>query len=375
MGVFNTILVLEMLFVNLYTFHACSKQKKSTLITWTYLVIFTVLFNLVLFQVRYGGGGGNGGNGNGVFMIIGFIYIIPLKYLYDHPLKHSIIIMSSSWIYTMLVFSLSIRVGYFFSEDWLFLSACLFQTILYAITLPSFLKFVRGKFIYTLRNFEDQMINFLLVQSLLWLILVNFLTYIFVEGTSPILGFIIIIVVAGNALLSYKLFYSSVFLNKTAQILTEKIKYDPLTKLKSRESMNEDALNKIGNGLAFTIVFIDLDNFKGINDNYGHSIGDAYLIEFAKTIKEVFNSNDGFYRMSGDEFVFLVESQDAELICSKLENLEFMNNPSGVEFRGLSSGYASYPEDGNDLRELLHLADFKMYQEKKEKHRGVPLTT
>jgi diguanylate cyclase (GGDEF)-like protein len=367
MVVFNIIIVIEMLVVNLYTSYICSEKKQSPFVTLACLCVFTIIFVALIFLVAAKFSYFGKLDGNGLFMIVGFIYIIPLKYLYDQSVKYTIIIMSSSWIYTMLAFSLSIRWGYLLSANRLSLSAFLFQTIFYAITIPFFLKFVRKKFIYVLSNIENSTMNSLLVLSLLWFFLVYLLNYTFVEGSSYLLESIIILVITVNAILSYKLFYSLVLVNKTANTLSERTKHDTLTKLKNREGLYEDALKKIENNTPFTIIFVDLDNFKTVNDCFGHARGDAYLIEFVNTVKGVFEISDGFYRMSGDEFILLYEGDKVESFCCEMEKLEFRNNPSGVAFGGLSMGCSYFPTDGNILSDLFHLADLKMYQQKKEK--------
>ena len=154
-------------------------------------------------------------------------------------------------------------------------------------------------------------------------------------------------------------------------ILTERTKEDALTKSGNRERLYEDVLDKIENNRPFFIVFIDLDRFKSINDNHGHSTGDAYLIDFVDTVKKMFNNSDCLYRLSGDEFVYLFEGNEIESFLEKLENLKFLRNKSGVPFLGLSLGYSSFPVDGNELSGLLHLADVNMYQNKKLKHRNM----
>lgn len=142
-----------------------------------------------------------------------------------------------------------------------------------------------------------------------------------------------------------------------------------LTQLKNRVGFYEDALQRIDNNLPFTIIFMDLDAFKSVNDCFGHAAGDAYLIEFVQTVKGVLKISDSFYRLHGDEFVFLEDGLEVETLCNKIKKLEFSNDLNGIAFKGLSLGYASFPADGNTLNDLLSIADLKMYQAKKEYHR------
>ncbi|MGB5823545.1 MAG: GGDEF domain-containing protein [Proteocatella sp.] len=369
MNIIHSIVILEMTFVNLFISYICLKKKYSSFVTWTILLVFTACFLTVMKFVSnvvpsYG-------NGNGLIMLFGFLYIIPLKFLYNHSTKYILTIMCSGWIYTMFVFSLSIRLGYLFNEEWIDFSVVLFQTLFYIITLRRLLFFLKNKFVHLIQNIGDETLNLFLEISILWFItgvLINY-TFVNVNGGTAILKLIDTLLFILSVLLSFKLFYSLVHLNKTTIKLEEQTKTDSLTKLKNRDGFIEDVQQKIENNALFSVVFIDLDNFKMINDQYGHLEGDAYLIKFAIAVNELFKDYGCLYRMSGDEFIFLCEGQRVNEFCNKIEDeiaSEYKNN---IKFQGLSSGYATFPQDGTDPSTLMKIADFNMYQNKKAKHK------
>jgi len=368
LNIFSSIILLELLSINTYTTYSCSKKKEPPFGSFLSVCVFTAVYSILLcliciklpIQMNF--------NGKGFAALCGFLYVIPLKIFFDQSIKHMIIIMSSSWIYTMFAFSFSVQIGYLFPSNWFAISVVITQTLFYAITLSSYIKFVNKKFIYILRNVENRMINSLLVISLSWFFIIFLLNYSFVEGSSSQLKFLLLIIIIGNSILSYKMFFNLVTVNSKAEELRLITKIDTLTQLKNREGLYEDVLQKTDNKMPFTIVFIDLDNFKSINDCFGHAAGDSYLIEFVKTVTEVLNTYDGFYRLHGDEFVILTDVLEVETFCSKIENLIFSNVPNEMVFKGLSLGYASFPADGNKLNDLLYSADLRMYQIKKEKH-------
>jgi len=279
-------------------------------------------------------------------------------------------VMCSSWIYTMTVFILSFRLGQLFPEEQVQFSTFIFQTIISIITFPLLIRFFKNKFRFILQNIENDMMNTLLSLSLLWFFLLYFINFLFVQGYSFVIGLIIIVLVAGNSILSYRLFFSLIVINNTAKSLDQRTKIDPLTKLKNREGLYQDTATLIMNYQPFTIIFIDLDDFKSINDIYGHKVGDAYLIDFTNHIQNEFKEILGLYRMSGDEFVILCSSNDLNKVISRLLDTNFIMTKSNVPFRGVSSGYALFPHDGKQMSELLHKADVKMYQVKKMKHRN-----
>jgi diguanylate cyclase (GGDEF)-like protein len=116
---------------------------------------------------------------------------------------------------------------------------------------------------------------------------------------------------------------------------------------------------------------IDLDNFKDVNDRYGHLIGDVVIVEAAQVIRSVIFERDIFCRYGGDEFVVLFTGttrQGAlvaiEKILNTVEHHEFTGNRTVPAFPlTVSIGFASYNEETNICR-LLDLADRRVYDAK-----------
>ncbi len=358
---------LEMTLVNLYVSYICSKKRYANIVILITLLIFTVgLFSIMLFVLQYIP---NNGNGNGLVMLTGFLYLIPLSLLYDQSIKYTLAIMCSGWIYTVFAFSLSIRVGYLLNEQWFEISVVLCQTLFYIITLPCFLIFLKNKYANLIQNVRDETLTTLLQFGILWFITAVLVNYIFVVGSSDALKMVVTILLMSSGIVSFKLFYSLVIVSQTATELIKQKKTDHLTQSKNRHGLVEDAQQLIDNKSLFSIIFIDLDNFKLINDKYGHSAGDAYLIEFVKTVQNLFKEYGSLYRMSGDEFIFLYEGRSVSDMCKMIEFDIFFTCQKNIEFRGLSLGHASFPQDGDELSILMKIADFNMYQMKKDKHK------
>ncbi len=126
-------------------------------------------------------------------------------------------------------------------------------------------------------------------------------------------------------------------------------------------------------GRALSLVYLDLDRFKTINDTYGHHVGDRGLRKIADILKSTFRRSDLLARLGGDEFAVLAleaSGEDAELLVNRLrERVEHFNDEGGEPFRlSASVGLARY-EDGRRIRldELLARADVVMYEEKRRK--------
>ena len=120
--------------------------------------------------------------------------------------------------------------------------------------------------------------------------------------------------------------------------------------------------------LPFSLIFIDLDHFKRVNDLYGHLIGSRLLAEVAHTIKHNVRGVDSAFRYGGDEFIVLLPqtSKDAALevtqrLLHSLRDTRYLLS-EGLELRMMASfGIASYPEDGSTIQEIIRAADEMMY--------------
>ncbi len=150
--------------------------------------------------------------------------------------------------------------------------------------------------------------------------------------------------------------------------------HDPLTGLPNRlllEDRLQQALAQAGrNGNGLALVFLDLDNFKKINDSLGHAAGDALLKEVAARLKRCVRDSDTISRQGGDEFVLILRelrSGDACLpVLGKI--METLQEPILAEGNELSTsasiGVALYPQDGADFETLRKKADMAMYRAK-----------
>ena len=114
------------------------------------------------------------------------------------------------------------------------------------------------------------------------------------------------------------------------------------------------------------IVFIDLNNFKLLNDTYGHLFGDKALKEVANIIKTSIRNIDYAFRFGGDEFVVMLFS-DRRVLQKVAQRIK--NRISKVKIKDInvtcSVGYAHYPTDSSDLYEVVDIADKRMYKEKR----------
>lgn len=166
---------------------------------------------------------------------------------------------------------------------------------------------------------------------------------------------------------------------KNRKRLEQQMKYmathDDLTGLANRILL-KDRLNKAiafhqRQQLSIAVLFIDLDGFKNINDNYGHDVGDELLIEVAKRLNACVRDSDTVVRFGGDEFVLLLtglhNQDEAAYVAEKV--LKIIQQPIELSadikaIIGSSIGIAMYPDDGDSDNDLLKVADSLMYKVK-----------
>lgn len=150
--------------------------------------------------------------------------------------------------------------------------------------------------------------------------------------------------------------------------------YDALTGIPNRRLFQEKLMQIIKETnryeRKFAIIYMDIDDFKGINDLLGHDAGDELLKQFAKRVQNCLRESDTFARQGGDEFTILLceikEEQDAIIIAERI--LTALQKPwtiNNYEFTTTSSlGVAFYPKDGTSFAELMKYADTAMYEAK-----------
>ncbi len=160
-------------------------------------------------------------------------------------------------------------------------------------------------------------------------------------------------------------------------------RHDALTELPNRALFSDRQNNELArarrHGDHFAVIFLDLDNFKPINDSFGHAIGDLLLQQVARRLQEAIRASDTVGRIGGDEFVVLMPEllgADAALgLAEKIRQAvrqSFAINGHDLTI-SCSLGVAVFPEDGTDEITLTKSADEAMYRAKKNGRNSVQL--
>ena len=159
-------------------------------------------------------------------------------------------------------------------------------------------------------------------------------------------------------------------LEEARKYLENASQHDFLTGLPNRSKFMADLEETVGNKMPCTVIMLDIDNFKHINDTYGHTAGDEALQQVAARLQALKTPLLTPYRFAGDEFIVIVKSNVRKITeNSAVQCLAVFQKPFKLEGKkydiGGSVGAASYPTDALDSEQLIILADDAMYHVKK----------
>ncbi|SNZ06516.1 diguanylate cyclase (GGDEF) domain-containing protein [Persephonella hydrogeniphila] len=164
-------------------------------------------------------------------------------------------------------------------------------------------------------------------------------------------------------------------MNKKVLKLSEEAFTDPMLNVLNRRAFleigNSEAEKVRVRGIPLSVMVLDLDNFKYINDTYGHDVGDIVLKDFVKTVKGMISTRELFFRIGGEEFVLILPGADikkaveiAEKIRKAVEQREIDINGRKIKYT-VSIGIAQIKDKDTDIYSVLHRADKMLYVAKR----------
>jgi diguanylate cyclase (GGDEF)-like protein len=166
------------------------------------------------------------------------------------------------------------------------------------------------------------------------------------------------------------------YFDRATSELSYKARHDALTELLNHVAFTRELevelerAKRYGSGV--TLVFFDFDNFKEINDTYGHQAGDRVLSRVAGLLRAELRRSDLAGRMGGDEFAALLVESDEDTGAKFLERLQarteaLVQSGELAVPVAISAGVTRYPDDGSDVERLFALADDRLYEAKRAK--------
>lgn len=370
------IFLIEILLFNLMAFNRCCHRKYSPLFVVLGIMIFTILLLPLSLTIR--NRFFSDADGDGAFIAAGFIYIIPLYLLYREKISTVFIVMCMIWSYTCSVMALSIQIANFSpAKDFLSI-AVLMETLIFAATIFPFYHFILPKFNFILKNiyrFSPQSVKYLGIHSFLYFLVITTINNVFNASESSFGKIGIILLLICFVIISYITIYQMVYGKIHLSKMEHEIKYDPLTGAANRVRLYDDLNDLICQQTSFSLLFMDLDHFKQINDQFGHITGDQYLQHFVRICSEMFAEKATLYRFGGDEFVLLYPGRIAPEEIQLIRQCPQWENNAPCPFHNVSIGCLHCRPPHKSAEEILRKADRKMYQQKLAQRKEMPAKT
>lgn len=193
------------------------------------------------------------------------------------------------------------------------------------------------------------------------------LLFMFIVENNSIYGLVIYVLFCSMTLIFYPIVYHTIKNIKSLEKAKSIIDLDVVTEAYSRIKFDEDILNLISSKKEFTLFYIDVNDFKLINDNNGHIFGDYCLKYLTTNLKSNIGKYGNIYRVGGDEFSII--TTECEKICDRINNVYstnlYLKNDKNENVNiSFSVGQAMYPINGKDVNEILSYADKEMYRNK-----------
>ncbi len=198
---------------------------------------------------------------------------------------------------------------------------------------------------------------------------------VYVENTFSLINFCeLMILFAPFLLTGYLTSMLAADVQNGREILELMSETDEMTGLRNRRSFKKAITAELKKAIrysrSFSIMMIDADNLKAINDQFGHGTGDKLIKSVAESIRESLRDSDILARFGGDEFIVMLPETDAghaqeagERIRKSVENTSFSVDGNRISST-VSIGIASYPQDSTAIEDLLGKADEALYQSK-----------
>lgn len=192
------------------------------------------------------------------------------------------------------------------------------------------------------------------------------------NGVSLLIDYSITPLDANSAVL---MFHDLSHVQDESRTLLYQVSYDPLTRLPNRDAIQQ-TLKQIHNRYErqngdYSMLLLDLDRFKLVNDTYGHSAGDDLLKKLATEMTASLRPYDNLGRWGGEEFLCILPNTDIQGALDSAERFRELISQQFIEMDNqrvrttASIGVASYPHDGNDVSEILRIADAMLYEAKR----------
>ncbi len=307
--------------------------------------------------------------GDGRLAFLGFAFLIPLRYLYKENGLLLFTIMCTCWLYTFGIFALSQQIAGVLSANPVLLTVCINSMLLLASAYPFFKWFV-PMYIFIFRNipsFDTYRYKYLSLNICFNFVLLLILHNVFIREEESILKILTLILLVTANYLYYFILYRIVQDTLKMDRLEYAAFHDPLTGLGNRSMLWEHLKQLLKENQTFSLLFIDLDRFKEINDKYGHLTGDWYLKHYAEICSGLVRGKGQAYRFGGDEFLIIYQDTAPEALLNQLRTCPKWGDDAPCPFNQASAGMLLCRPPHQSADRILQQVDRFMYQNKQQK--------
>lgn len=346
--------------IGAYYYLICHKRKYSLIKSISIYFIASIIYIFFIFM------------SNPYFttkpwlMFTGIVFLGCNLYLFKETIGKKILIYFTVWTHILVISYICdyIAVLYRLPNMDIYCNQFIIKIIVFPVTSLVYSYFLKNSFSKLIEILTEAQSKVLLIYPIMsTLVVISYeIAYYRVEPQIAMLSFFTIISLC--FVLVYMLIYKLVKVDLATKALKKEILTDDLTGIGNRKKLFLDINKLILEKRKFAIAYIDLNNFKSINDQYGHERGDQYLLEFIKNTKAWLNKEDKLYRLSGDEFIVICKSKNVNYIVKNLKRKELYNFYGRAEYLGASVGVSYYPMNGTNIEELLSHGDRNMYIDK-----------
>lgn len=380
--------------LNTLTIHTLLTRKKSITYCLVAFIINTliVLFAAFLVQeniqnpilLKYS------------FYLVGFMYLGYINLIFKESISKKIFAMCSIWVFSTIALFFAVTVTEVFPS---IVDVKYLQNLIYILRICFQILLILATYFWLSKPYKkvygivpDKTINFMsLYPVIAFLLLINnyptaylrFINFNSIYDMILFLGFIILgylLVFAGISSSSKIISLQYDLKNSENQVELQyyMANFDTLTGIANRANIINQLTKTIGISTIskhkFALMIFDLDNFKRINDEYGHLIGDKALKYTAQTVQNVIRNTDYVGRFGGDEFViiqqFIKDERDVEILINRI--FEELKTPLIIGDNeipiNVSIGVSIFPDSSSDLELLINQADRAMYEAKKREN-------
>lgn len=359
--IFSYIIALEMVVVTLFAVNTCLHKRYKPVRVYLLLTVLSMIAVTISLYLNQQIGFGIESS---LFILSCLILLCPSFFLYKESCSVFLTVLSAAGVYTMLIFSISVHIGALLPGPFPGMILAV-QSFLHAACIYWMIRFLKDKSLYLLNHISGKINCYFHWVTIIWLLLIVVLNLAFSYTKNEWLSAAALLILTGNLLFSYMFLYHLLKNDKDINYLKKAIYLDEMTGLCNRSRMFLDAAEIIKEKRPFYLFYIDLNDFKSVNDSHGHLAGDNYLCRVSGAAKKIIGDQGKLYRMSGDEFICIYTGTDVLRCLTQLNEYPWEEQFRDMEFLGFSLGYSKYPDDSEELDNLIYIADSRMYQQKR----------